>query len=36
MGKAERTMLILVGVLFVAMFVAVLVVPHVPFLAGGE
>jgi ABC-type phosphate/phosphonate transport system permease subunit len=36
MGKAERTMLILVAIVFLATVFAVLVAPHVPFLAAGE
>ena len=36
MSKGERAMLILVAVVFMATVFAVLVAPHVPFLAAGE
>lgn len=36
MGKAERVMLILTAIVFMAMLFAVLIAPHVPFLAAGE
>ena len=36
MGRAERVMLTLVLVVFVGLFFAVAIAPHVPFLSAGE